>query len=390
MVFFPLRFDPAIHLAKDVVQYGLAISRRLGVDLEIVSLGMERDELPSGITCHDLTHGDPHIRKPIILVRLILFIINRRNMIPVQIVYFWGFWSWISIPLLRFISPGIRINKLDGNPQRILNYPEQNITNLKYWIEKLAIWAYAKFIDLIACESHSLKNAMQSQYPSALLHSKLQVIPNGITSDFIEACSALYPRQEPDNESLRILFLGRVNEPFKGVEVFLKAIPFISADKVNFVICGQRGEWSDNMLRNFFQKHPKLRDRVVIVDKISGEGKVAELLAEVEVLCLPSLDTKEAVESFALVLVEAICSGVYFIASDTVPSAPDLSKNVFGEIFRSGDAQDLASKIDAIANDPKRLEFVRANGLAEAKRNYSWDVLAQHTFSVLNEPKATE
>jgi glycosyltransferase involved in cell wall biosynthesis len=388
VVFFPLKFQPSIHLSKDVVQFGLAIARRLGIDLEIVCLGSERYNLPSGIHCHDLTHGDEHYRKSLILLRLARFFLIRKNIAPVYLVFFWGFWAWISIPMYRAINRGLGINKLDGNPKRISSHPQGRITNLRYWfvrywIERGMIALYSRHVDLVICESQALKRAMKSSYPSAGLDSKLQVIPSGVTTDFISECELLFPREKINGAILRVLFLGRVNEPFKGLEVFLRAIPFVSARDVEFIICGQRGQWSDTLLENFFHERPELQAQVVVIDNISGARKVAELLAEVDVLCFPSFDTLEAVESFGLVLVEAICAGVYFIASDSVPSAPDLLGKPFGEIFRSGDAEDLAEKIDGVAQEPARLEAVRTGGLAEAKRLYHWDALAEQTYAVL-------
>ena len=99
-------------------------------------------------------------------------------------------------------------------------------------------------------------------------------------------------------------------------------------------------------------------------------------------ICLPSFDTQEAVEGFPLVLLEAICSGVFFIASSTVPSAPDLLQNDFGEIFISGDSEDLARKIEQISQKPERLENVRANGLRETRVNFSWGALSERTLDL--------
>ena len=47
-----------MHFSKDVVQYGLAISRKLEVDFEILSLGVDETELPAKLHVHDLTRGN--------------------------------------------------------------------------------------------------------------------------------------------------------------------------------------------------------------------------------------------------------------------------------------------------------------------------------------------
>ena len=385
VVFFPLRFDPSIHLGKEVVQYGLSISRRLDLDLEIVCFGTDGNELPVGIYCQDLSKGKSNLSHLINAYRIVCFAFQRRHQIPVFIAFFWGYWAWFSVPLIKMLSPGIIINKLDGNPRRLLDSPRLGIFNLKKYLETAAIFIYSKCVDIIGCESVALQTAMQTKYTSNCIRKKLHYIPSGVTSSYIDACELHYPRKSSENGRVKVLFLGRVNEPFKGIEVFLNAIPLTSARQIDFVVCGQSGEWSDEVFRNFFIDHPDCRDKINVMQKITGERRIAELLAEVDVLCLTSYDTKLAVESFGLVLVEAICSGVYFVASDTVPSAVDLIGNAFGETFNSGDSQDLAKKLDAIANDSNRLATVRANGLAQAKRLYSWDVIAENTLALIGE-----
>jgi glycosyltransferase involved in cell wall biosynthesis len=388
VVFFPLRFDPSIHLGKEVVQYGLSISRRLGLDLEIICFGTEGNELPLGIYCHDLSTGKSNLSHLNNAYRMVCFAFQRRHQIPVFIAFFWGYWAWFSVPLIKVFSPGIIINKLDGNPRRILDSPNLGLFNLKKYLETAAIFIYSKFVDIIGCESVALQAAMQTKYSSNDIRKKLHYIPSGVTSSFIEECKMHYPRKSLENGRIKVLFLGRVNEPFKGIEVFLNAIPLTSTRQIDFVVCGQSGKWSDEVFRNFFIDHPDCRDKINVIEKIAGERRIAELLAEVDVLCLTSFDTKLAVESFGLVLVEAICSGVYFVASDTVPSAVDLIGNAFGETFNSGDSQDLAKKLDAIANDTNRLAAVRANGLAQAHRLYSWDVIAKNTLALIGQSES--
>ena len=373
---------PSVHFSKDVVQYGLAISRKLEIDFEIVSLGLDETEMPAGLHVHDLTQGDANTSFPTLVLRLLRLMLKRRHQVSVYIVFFWGAWAWIATFFSRFSAIGITINKLDGNPRRILNQVESNPLLPKYWIEKLAVHLHLMNVDLIACESRELLGAMKSTYPSALMDSKLKLIPNGVTAGFIDTCAELYPRANLDSTKLKVLFLGRVDEPFKGIEVFLKAIPFVAADNVNFIICGRRGAWSEELLGNFADKHPEVLSRMLVLDPVSGERSVAELLAGVDIICLPSFDTQEAVEGFPLVLLEAICSGVFFIASSTVPSAPDLLQNDFGEIFISGDSEDLARKIEQISQKPERLENVRANGLRETRVNFSWGALSERTLDL--------
>lgn len=339
--------------------------------------------MPAGITCKDLTGGKSECSRTLIFFKLIFHAYKRRRSVPVYISFFWGYWAWISIPLFKLFSPGVSINKLDGNPRRILNESNKALYNPIRWIENITILLYAKKVDIIGCESTELKAAMQEKYALHELRKKLHIIPNGLTDDFIDACKAHYPRREIAGRKIKVLFLGRLNERFKGLEVFLEAIPLVANTNLDFTICGQSGEWSDRVLKDFFDKHPEVRHKTSVQGRVSGEARVAKLLSESDVLCLTSFDTKVAVEGFPLVLIEAICSGVYFIASDTVPSVPDLVRDGFGENFKSANSQDLATKLDDLANHPEKLLNVRKNGLAVSQNLYAWDVISDRTFALI-------
>jgi phosphatidylinositol alpha-mannosyltransferase len=244
-------------------------------------------------------------------------------------------------------------------------------------------------VDLVSCESQELLTSMKSSLESSKIGPRLAVVPSGISDSFLEAALSA-PRSAPEPSGhLKILLLGRINEPFKGLEIFLAALDHLQGAGVHFYMCGPSGPWSDSVIDNYFGNRPENRKMVTILPAASGVGEVVEIISSSNVLCLPSFDTTEAVESFGLVLVEAMACGVYFLASDSVPSARDLfGEGRFGEIFRSRDASDLANQIKKLIKNPGILARAKIEGPPLIAKKYTWDILAEQAIALCLESRA--
>ena len=122
------------------------------------------------------------------------------------------------------------------------------------------------------------------------------VIPNGIWfDDFTKPqTTGLRPSEQP-----RLIFLGRLDEPRKGLDVLLAAVQLIRRARPNLevIVAGQGSRtlppWCPNL------------------GTITDEAKIA-LLGSADVFVAPQL----ARESFGIVLLEAMASGVQVVASD--------------------------------------------------------------------------
>lgn len=389
VVFFPLRLQN-LHLSKDVGQLGLALAKNLNCRLELITIGAEENlDLPSRVSVYDLTRGRTGNLPLNLMIHLFRYMVARRGEIVLFLSYFWGPWSWISVPMHRALNRGLSIVKLDGNPRRTPGLVNPKYGFVRTWLRNIVLNVFGDSVDLVSCESRELLISMKSSLKTSKIGPRLAVVPSGISDAFLD-----YARSEPRNtpgpsDHLKILLLGRINEPFKGLEIFLAALQHLQGSRVHFYICGPSGPWSNSMLDNHFSDRPDDRNMVTILPAASGVNEVVDVISSSNVLCLPSFDTPEAAESFGLVLVEAMACGVYCLASDSVPSARDLfGEGKFGQIFRNRDAIDLASQIEKLIKSPSILARAKIEGPQHVAENYTWDILAGQAVALCLESRA--
>ena len=186
------------------------------------------------------------------------------------------------------------------------------------------------------------------------------VIPNGFQFDDFAR------REHSGADHPRLVFLGRLDEPRKGLDVLLAAIPLIMETRpdLEVLVAGQGSR--------------KLPDWCRSLGMISVESKIA-LLASADVFVAPHL----ARESFGIVLLEAMASGVPIVASE-LPSFLDVlgSRDHDGrlaEVFRPGDSHALAAAVLQVLGRPNPLRTARAQ---QAARRYDWSAVGAAVVAV--------
>jgi phosphatidylinositol alpha-mannosyltransferase len=111
---------------------------------------------------------------------------------------------------------------------------------------------------------------------------------------------------------------------------------------------------------------------------ISAEAKIA-LLGSADVFVAPHL----ARESFGIVLLEAMASGVPIVASQ-LPSFLDVlgsqqDGGQLGEVFAAGDSAALAASVLRVLDQPNPLRTARAQ---QAARRYDWSAVGATVVAV--------
>lgn len=205
------------------------------------------------------------------------------------------------------------------------------------------------------------------------------VIPNGVdTTVFSQAVPD--PRWTPTPEQPTIVFLGRIDEPRKGLDVLLAALPAIveASPQVRIVVAG-RGDLSAARQRV---------DRLGVGANVDLLGEISEadkrgLLAAADLYVAPQLGG----ESFGIVLVEAMAAGAVVVASDLPAFARVLDQGAAGELFGTGDAQALADAVRRLLVDGDRRARLRAAGSAHAPR-YDWSTVAEQVLTVYRVARA--
>ena len=194
------------------------------------------------------------------------------------------------------------------------------------------------------------------------------VIPNGIYASRYHNGV-----QQEKWQGNTIGFIGRFEEPRKGLSILLEALPVIArfAPDVKVLVAGP-GD-STEVEKSI---HPQLRHRFEFLGKISEQDK-ANFMSSVSLYVAPNTGG----ESFGIILAEALAGGACVVASD-IPAFDDLlGHGQFGALFKSEDSTDLAKVvIDLLRDERKRVELAKA-GKARGQ-SFDWEIVAQQIYSV--------
>ena len=249
------------------------------------------------------------------------------------------------------------------------------------WVEQFALGRAAGWI----CSGSLVERNLSARAGYETPHAR---IPLGVDTD------AFRPNAVRGAELLRTLgwdaagppvvgYLGRF-VPAKGIGLLTRALDAVPGDwRALLVGAGPL----ERQVREWAARRP---DRVRVCTDVTHE-QVPAYLNAMSVLCAPSQTTPTWKEQFGRMLVEAFAAGVPVIGSDSgeIPLVIGDTGVVVGERDEAGWTRAIAE----LLHDPaRRAEYARA-GLARARDEFSWPVVArQHlTFfeRLLDTPKAS-
>ena len=196
------------------------------------------------------------------------------------------------------------------------------------------------------------------------------LIPNGVNVGRYEKAEPL-PGFPGTGGTLG--FLGRMDEPRKGLDILLAAFPQLAAERpgLRLLIAG-RGD-PDDVLS---QVPAACRERVVLLGEVSDDDRV-RMLHSVDVFCAPNTGG----ESFGYVLVEAMASGAPIVASDIDAFRQVLRDGQAGELFETGNPAGLAAAAGRLLDDPAHRAAL-ATAATAAVRELDWSVIARDVVRV--------
>lgn len=196
------------------------------------------------------------------------------------------------------------------------------------------------------------------------------VIPNGVNTAAFNNAKPMFGWPGP-NQS--IVFLGRGDEPRKGLAVLVEAYPEIrrSHPQVRLLIAGP-GEPAD-VLESL---SPDDRASVTVLGMIAPQDK-ASVLASGTVYVAPNTGG----ESFGIVLLEAMASGTPVVASDLEAFSRVLDNGRAGITFKNEDSIDLAKVVSELLANPTLCAQLSAQGKLRAAE-FDWTLVAQRIVDV--------
>ncbi|MGY1870896.1 glycosyltransferase family 4 protein [Nocardia gipuzkoensis] len=194
-------------------------------------------------------------------------------------------------------------------------------------------------------------------------------IPNGVDVPAFARAPMLpgYPR--PGGT---VLFLGRYDEPRKGMEVLLGALPDLVRrhPDVEILIVGRGDE--DRLRR----EAGKLSGHLRFLGQVSDEEK-ASAMRSADVYVAPNLGG----ESFGIILIEAMAAGTAVVASELDAFRRVLRDGTAGLLVPVGDSAALAAVLHTVLTDEVRREAL-VHTATQVVGEYDWPVVAEQILRV--------
>jgi len=196
------------------------------------------------------------------------------------------------------------------------------------------------------------------------------IIPNGVNVAHFQG--QVDPRWQPTAASPVMLFLGRIDEPRKGLQVLLDAAPQVLArfPEARFVVAGN-GDAAAHQAR--LGRHGQSFEWV---GPVSEADKVALLNS-----CSAYVAPQTGGESFGIVLVEAMSAGAPVVASDLGAFSRVVDAGRLGRLFGVGNATSLAQAlIDTVVQD--QATAAQVERARQAAWRYDWSAVTERILAV--------
>ena len=239
--------------------------------------------------------------------------------------------------------------------------------NFFYWLFRRLLEKRARRLDRRMAVSEAARVFVSRYFPG-----NYEIVPNGID------CTRFRPGIEPlaqyRDGRINVLFVGRL-DPRKGVPYLCKAMPLVGRElggNVRFLIVGEKG------LRAHLCPRPTdLRGaEIEWIGRVSPED-LPRYYATADIFCSPATGQ----ESFGIVLLEAMASGVAIVASDIPGYRTIVNPAREGILVPPRDPGELARAIVSLARDGELRRELGEAGRRQALR-YDWPVVVRRLESV--------
>ena len=196
------------------------------------------------------------------------------------------------------------------------------------------------------------------------------LVPNGVD---VSAFATATPLIDLASPAPTIVFVGRIDEPRKGLAVLLDALPAVAAalPEVRLLVAGP-GEVSEVAAGI----DPALRRHVRLLGLVSDADK-PRLFRTADVYVAPNTGQ----ESFGIVLLEAMAARTPVVASNIDAFRRVLDDGRAGRLFANSDPADLARVLIEVLTSRDLREELAETGW-KAVQQYDWSTVATEVVHV--------
>jgi glycogen synthase len=263
---------------------------------------------------------------------------------------------WLTLPnayIQRWQAPASK--SVTQLPKRLLG---------KYFLAELSKETPIQLeLEHPICVSQALRETLVE---AGIKVSHAQVIYGGVKSEtFLESGDK---RREQSSKHLNLLYIGRL-EPEKGVHTAINAIAHLAKEGISSLtldIYGQGDPPYEAGLRTIVHKNNL--DHLIAFHGTISHQQVPQVLWQHDVLIFPS----EWQEPFARTVLEAMAAGLVVVGTITGGTGEILIENKTGLTFSAGDAEQLASQIQHLAQNPRLRNTLAAAGQRCVNENYTF------------------
>ncbi|WP_026369217.1 glycosyltransferase [Kallotenue papyrolyticum] len=228
---------------------------------------------------------------------------------------------------------------------------------------KLLAWLIQRLSVRIAVSPAAARFAQQ-YFPGDYL-----IIPNGVDTNHFNPSVAPLPQWRDGRPTL--LFVGRFEEPRKGFDVLLQALPYVQRVRpdTRLLVVG-RGD-----AQPFQERIAALGLReVIFVGPVAAE-ELPRYYRSADVFCAPSTGQ----ESFGIILIEAMSSGCPVVAADIEGYRQVVTHRQDGVLVPPQHPEALAVALLQLLGD-ERLRARLARAGVHTARRYDWSDISERVL----------
>lgn len=197
-----------------------------------------------------------------------------------------------------------------------------------------------------------------------------EIIPMGIDYQKFSAGSAHRLRSNLANNSLILLFVGRLVEK-KGVKDLLTAYSLLSQNQRNQTHLWIIGDGVEKQSLEKLSQSLQIRDKVTFLGKLANE-KLPEYYAAADIFIAPSItDSVGDTEGQGVTLIEAMASATAVISTETGGISEVIEHNKTGLLVQPQNPAKLKAAILRLIECPKQRKEFATKG-SQAAQNYAW------------------
>ena len=249
-------------------------------------------------------------------------------------------------------------------------------TNIWYMYTKAILDMFFSKLDARIAVSESAREFVDSYFPA-----NYAIVPNGISVEDYHPGTPPLARFADGRPN--ILFVGRFDEPRKGFRHLLRAMPAVRSQfpDARLLVVGQ-GDGS--RYERYMAQHNLGPEDVVFAGFVDDDLK-ARYYASANVFCAPSTGR----ESFGLILLEALASGIPTVASAIPGYAAVIRHGIDGLLVEPKNADALALGIVRLLADADLRARVRAHALERAQQ-FTWQEVARQVLDIFERTRVAE